>query len=74
MGSNMIGICGKAGSGKDELGSMILREIPNSYKYSMADPIKAGLRESLGYTREHLHGSLKEVIDPELGFSPRAAM
>ena len=70
----MIGITGKAGSGKDELGSMILREITQSYKYSLADPIKLGLRESFGYTREHLYGSKKENIDPELGFSPRAAL
>ena len=70
----MIGITGKAGSGKDELGSMILRENPTSYKYSFADPVRLGLREALGYTREHLLGKLKENLDPVLGFSPRAAM
>lgn len=71
----VIGIAGKARSGKDTVAEMILTEY-GGYRYSLADPIRAMLKAGLGidmstpYWQEH-----KEDPIPAFGNkSPRQLM
>jgi hypothetical protein len=67
----LLGIHGKARSGKDTLCQFILSS-SGGYRYSLADPIKAMLRAGFGidmadpYWETH-----KETVIPALGKSPR---
>ena len=69
----LIGLTGKARSGKDTVGSYLAEE--HGYRtYAMASPIKEACRVMFGWDDRHLHGDLKEVIDPVYGVTPREAM
>lgn len=72
----VIGICGKARSGKDTVAEAILRMGGGSYRYSFADPLRAMMRAGFGidaddpYWQRH-----KEDLAPELcGRSLRHAL
>lgn len=70
----LIGLTGKARSGKDTVGS-ILAEQYGAQRLSFAEPIRNMLRAlPLELSYEHFHGSLKEVELPVLGKSPRQMM
>jgi len=70
----IIGISGKARSGKDTVCGMIQDYLPNSHRYAFADPIKDACRVIFSWTDEHLYGNLKEVEDPFFKISPRKAL
>lgn len=67
---NLIGITGKARSGKDTAAKVLIEQ-RGLIKYSFADPMKEGVKVMLGLTDEHVNGDLKEQVIPELGVSPR---
>ena len=68
----LIGLTGKARSGKDTVGDYLT--MYNYETYAMASPIKEACRAAFGWTDEHLFGDLKEVVDPLYGITPREAM
>jgi len=62
----VIGIAGKARSGKDTVADLLL-DLPESYwleKYNLADPLKGFVNEWLGWDYRHSYGALKDVDLP----------
>lgn len=77
----LIGICGRAKSGKSHLAKFIKSKYRNVNIVSLATPLKNALIAIFayaGYTAkeidERLHGKLKEYQDPILGYTPRFLM
>jgi hypothetical protein len=69
----IIGVIGKKRSGKDTIADFLKRK----YQFqqgSFAKPIKECCKLIFDWTDEHVYGSLKEVVDPRWGISPRQAM
>jgi len=73
LAPRIVGIAGKARAGKDTIAKVMIAEF-GWRKYAFADPMKAALKDIFGWSEEHVNGGLKEEVDNELGFSPRAAM
>lgn len=70
----IIGLSGRAGSGKDTIADFMCDELRGA-KMSFATPIKAGLKAMFGLTDAHLYGDLKEIPIRHLGYkSPRFLM
>lgn len=70
---NIIGIAGRARSGKDTVAEFILASI-GGYRYSFADPIRAMLVPlGVDMTDPYWQARKEEVI-PALGVSPRRMM
>lgn len=67
----IIGLAGKARSGKDTAAAMILDMLPGATKYAFADPLKEGLMAALGLTYEEVHGDLKDTMNPLYGKTNR---
>jgi hypothetical protein len=66
----LIGLSGKAGSGKSTAADYLFNQhgyIP----FAFADPLKGCIRIAFGFSVEQLHGNLKEIIDLRFGKSPR---
>lgn len=57
----MIGICGKARSGKDTMAERLVLNYGYT-RYAFADPLKAAVNEMYGWDERHGYGELKEVI------------
>lgn len=70
----IIGIHGKARSGKDTLANLYYALIPGCYKLSFADPIKDGVALMLGMSREDMDAPNREKKIKEFGFSVREAL
>jgi hypothetical protein len=68
----IIGIAGKAGSGKDSAALHIVNKY-NFTRYAFADPIKEICNKAFGWNLRHSFGDLKEIEDPFWKFSPRKA-
>ncbi len=68
----LIGLTGKARSGKDTVGQMLVGY--GLDRVAFADPIKRMLIEGLGLGPEHVDSPLKEQPIPWLGKSPRQLM
>lgn len=67
----LIGITGKAGSGKDTLADALVAEF-GGVKHSFALPIKLALNAMFGWTMEMWNDRVwKETVIPWLGKSPR---
>lgn len=69
----LIGVAGKARSGKDTAARFLIEEF-GLVKYSFADPIKEAVKAMFGLTDEHVNGRLKETPLPYIGESPRRIM
>lgn len=69
----LIGVAGKAGSGKDTV-ALYLQRHHNFVAVAFATKLKELLADLFGLTHEQLYGELKEVIDPRYGLSPRFMM
>ena len=68
----IIGISGKAGSGKDTCAGFL---VDRGYvRRGFADPLKDAVRAIFGLTDAQLFGAEKEVVDPFWGKSPRRIM
>lgn len=71
----IIAIAGPAGSGKDTAATFIHIQNQAYCLYRFADPIKRTIKTLFDFTEEQIEDRvLKEVEDPEWGFSPRVAM
>ena len=69
----LIGITGKARSGKDTAASYLAHK-HGLIRYSFATPMKAAIKAMLGLSDRHMDGDLKEAEIPWLGVSPRRIM
>lgn len=69
----LIGITGKARSGKDTTADILSKRF-GLIKYSFATPIKEAAKVMFGLTEEHVNGEFKEDIIPWIGVSPRRIM
>jgi hypothetical protein len=69
----LIGIIGKARSGKDTTGDYLVNK-NNFTKYSFANPLKRGVMELFGFTEDQVFGDSKDIIDPEWGVTPRLVL
>lgn len=69
----IIGLAGKARSGKDTVGAMLVTAF-NAKTLSFASPIKEALRAMLDLSEEHISGGLKETEITWIGKSPRQLM
>ena len=69
----IIGLSGKARSGKDTAAGM-LKTAFNAKTVAFADPIRDAMRVLFDFNEEHFNGSLKEVVVPWIGKSPRQLM
>lgn len=69
----LIGIAGKARSGKDTSASYLMRHLGWPV-VPFAGPLKEMLRVGFGLTQDQLYGDQKEVVDPRYGKTPRYMM
>jgi hypothetical protein len=69
----LIGIAGKAGSGKDTVADY-LKKHHNFESVAYADPIRAGMRAIFGLRDVHFQHPCKEIVIAEYGKSPRQMM
>ena len=69
----MIGITGRARSGKDTLADYLVKEYGFT-RYAFADPMKDCLAQIPGWDHRHMHGDLKDQVDPYYNVTPRQAM
>jgi hypothetical protein len=69
----IIGIAGHARHGKDTAADILVNNF-GYHKLHLADPMKEACRIIFGWTDAHLHGDLKDEIDPRWGISPRHAL
>jgi len=66
----LIGLTGRARSGKDTVAGM-LQSAFQFKTLAFAAPLKEGLKTMLGLTDEHVHGALKETLIEDFSKSPR---
>ncbi len=69
----IIGIGGRAGSGKDTLAARLVKQ-HGFVRLAFADPLKEGAAVMFRLSGDQIHGSLKEVTDERYGKSPRQIM
>jgi len=70
----IIGLCGKAGSGKDTVADYLV-SVHDYTKLSFAGPLKAGVCAMFGWSPERLNDRVwKETALPVIGKSPREIM
>jgi len=66
----LIGITGKARSGKDTIGKILQARLGSEYSiYALASPIKAIINTLAGWDERHADGELKEVVCKTKRFS-----
>lgn len=70
---NLIGICGRKGSGKDTAADFISHHYGFA-KRALARPIKDLCRDLFDLSKAQLEGDLKEQVDSRWGVSPRQLM
>lgn len=68
----IIGLTGKAGSGKDTAAAQFVKNGFEHYWFSK--PMKDACKLIFGWTDAHVYGELKELVDPRFGVSPRIAL
>ncbi len=66
----LIGLSGKSGSGKSTVAEY-LREQHQYHQFALATALKDVVGTAFAMTEDHLHGPLKEEVDPRWGVSPR---
>ena len=70
----LVGLTGKKYAGKSTFANH-MEELAFFTPLSFASPIKKGAKAMFNYTNQQMNDpTLKEKVDPELGFSPRQAM
>lgn len=65
----LIGLVGRARSGKDTVAGLIGLPI-----LKLAKPVKNAVRALYGWTDLHIEGTLKDTVDPKFNITPREAM
>lgn len=71
--SLLIGMAGKAGSGKDTVGNY-LKSVQQFEGVAFADAIRDGMRAMFGFTDKHFAHPHKEEVLEQYGKSPRQMM
>ena len=71
--AKIIAICGLMRSGKDTVADYICQR-KGYTKVHIADTLKKTMHLLFGFTHDQLEGRSKDVIDPNWGITPRAAM
>jgi hypothetical protein len=74
MDKKIILISGCKRCGKDTVANRLMERIPNSAKFSFADPLREICSIAFGFSPEHYGDDLKEVVVPEWNMSPRDAL
>lgn len=70
---SIIGLAGKARSGKNTMADYLTKKY-GYIQVSFAGALKNATRAIFGFSEEQVNGSLKEVMDPLWGFTPRYAL
>ena len=70
----IIGLAGRARSGKDTVALCIKALAPWYEVRRLAQPVKDSLKALYSWDDRHMEGDLKEVFDQAVGKSPRQAM
>ena len=71
----IIGIHGKAGSGKDTVADYLLDFWRSDFRsLAFADPIRSAMKEIFGWDDSHFQHPKKNEVDPVFNISPRKAM
>lgn len=73
MTNRLVCVCGFKHSGKDYLADELVRN-HGFVKMSIAYRLKDAMKSLFNFTDEQVHGSMKEVVDPNWGITPRRAM
>ncbi len=68
----IIGLTGKARSGKDTAAAQLVKSGFEHYWFSK--PMKDACSSIFGWSDDHLYGDLKETVDKRFGVSPRVAL
>lgn len=71
----IIGLLGRAGSGKTTVANYLIKNF-GAVKFSLATPLKLVAQDLFAFTDEQLYGTQaqKEAIDPRYDMSPRDAL
>ena len=64
---NLIGICGRSGSGKDTVADILVRDY-GFVKVACADPLKRTCRDVYRFTDEQLWGPSKKRNAPDMRY------
>ena len=70
----IIGLLARSRSGKDTVADYIISLNPSVVKHRLAQPVKDAVCALYGFTTDQVEGPEKEVIDTQVGISPRDAM
>jgi hypothetical protein len=72
VGIQLVGISGKAGSGKDVVATYLRNQYEDTYIYPFASQLKLAASILFGIPVEHFHQrDIKELVNPYWGVSPR---
>ena len=71
--ARLIGITGRARSGKDTVADILVRD-HGFAKIAFADHLKRCCRDIFGFTDEQLWGGERDVVDERMVFAPRYAL
>lgn len=70
----IIGLLGRARSGKDTVASIILSNYTDYRLVRLAQPMKEAASCLFGFTHDQLETDAKEQVDPRYGVTPRSVM
>jgi hypothetical protein len=73
MNIKLVGITGKHGVGKDTAAKFLCDTLLYT-KYSLADPLKKGVKEIFNFSDDQLWGNAKDIVSPFWGVSPREVL
>ena len=68
-----IAVCGRRGSGKDSIAEILCKHYQFE-NYKFARPLKTAVASLFNLDPDHVDGSLKDVVHPRWGITPRLMM
>lgn len=70
----IIGLLGRARSGKDTVAGMLAEAVPEARIRRLAAPLKEAVSALYGFSAEDLEGDSKDTVDLRYGVTPRDAI